>query len=102
MADEAPAGRLHALANAIGEAVEDHEQRMHIPPPERGPLTAIPFPNLRMTDVQTSRVREMIETGSTLEEAAAAVDLPVSVLERCLSEFRPRWRRFLYERETVV
>lgn len=84
---------------AAHEAVDEHERRMHIPPPRRGRVTAIPFPGMHLSDVQTAKAREMIESGASLEDILAAVDAPLSVLERALAEYRPAWRQFLAERE---
>lgn len=105
--EEPPARVVYRLGRIVEEtaedvaadAVRDHEQRLHLPAPERGPLTAIPFPHHRMADAQIARVREMLELGATTEEICLAVDQPVSVIERCMAEFKPRWRRFLSERD---
>lgn len=90
-------GRM--VEETVDEAIEDHELRMHIPPPRRGRLTAIPFPGMHLSDVQTARAREMIELGAAVEEILAALDVPLSVLERALAEYKPAWRQFLDERE---
>lgn len=90
-------GRL--VENTVDEAIEDHEQRMHIPPPRRGKVTAIPFPNLRLDDSQVCRAWEMLTQGASIDEAAAALDMPTLVVVRCLSEYQPAWRNFLAERE---
>jgi len=91
-----------AAEDAALEAVEDHEERMHIPPPRRGRVTAIPFPNMRLNDSQTCRAWEMLQLGATSAEAAAAIDVPELVMIRCLSEYQPAWRQFLAEREAGV
>lgn len=90
-------GRL--VEGAVEEALDEHEPRMHIPPPERGPLRAIPVPNLKLNDIQLARVREILEQGGTLDACCTTVDMPVSVIERCWAEYKPRWRRFLQQRE---
>lgn len=102
-----PPGRLMAqigrlVEDTIDDALEDHEERMHIPPPRRGRVTAIPFPHLRLDDSQVCRAWEMLELGATSVEAAAALDIPELVLERCLSEYQPAWRNFLAERAAGV
>jgi hypothetical protein len=81
------------------DAVEDHVEQMHIPSPRHGRLTAIPFPWMRLSDVQTAKAREMIELGASVDEILAALDVPLSVLERALAEYKPAWRNFLAERE---
>lgn len=102
MADEAPARLLLPLAelvaDVVDEAIDEHEQRMHIPPPRRGKLRAIPFPNITLDDSQVCRAWEMLKLGATLDEAALALGVPDLVLERCLHELQPAWRKFLEER----
>lgn len=104
--DEPPARFLVRIGRAVEEtiedAIEDHERRWHaIPPARRGPLQAIPFPDLVLTDVQVAHARELLDESATIEEAAYMLDTPVSALERALAEYRPRWRRFLRDRETA-
>lgn len=93
-------GRI--VEETVEDAIEEHENRMHIPPPRRGRLTAIPFPGMSLNDVQTSKAREMLERGASLEDVLLALDVPQSVLERALAEFKPAWRNFLAEREAGV
>jgi hypothetical protein len=97
-------GTPHELFRSIGRvvqnAIERHEDEMHIPPPKRGRLRAIPFPTTELSDVQVSRAVEMLQSGSSLHEAAEVVGAPAAALERALAEFRPRWRNFLQERES--
>jgi hypothetical protein len=83
----------------VDEALEEHIGELHIPPPRRGRVQAIPFPNVRLSDVQVSRALELFATGGTMEEAALAVGAPIPALERALAEYRPAWRSFLQERE---
>jgi len=90
---------VSAAEDAAADAVEDHERRMHVPPPRRGRVTAIPFPHTRLNDSQTCRAWEMIELGSSLGEAAAALGVPDLVLVRALAEYQPAWHQFLAERE---
>lgn len=105
--DEPPVraiGSVTRYVNRVAEdvaadAIEDHEARCHIPPPRRGKLTAIPFPNRTMNDSQIARAWEMLELGATEQEVCLALDVPTSVLERCLAEYKPAWRQFLAERE---
>lgn len=99
---EAQQELFERIGDVMAEAIEDHEERMHIPPPRRGRVTAIPFPNITMNDLQICRAWEMLTLGSSMEEAAVAVDVPVLVLERYLHEYRPAWRQFLQEREAGV
>ena len=87
------------VEQAVDEAIDDHEERMHIPAPRRGRVTAIPFPNVRLDDSQTCRAWEMLQLGASSAEAAAALDVPELVLVRALSEYQPAWRQFLAERE---
>lgn len=99
--EEGTHGLYQRIGKVMAEAIEDHEERCHIPPPRRGRVTAIPFPNVRLNDLQTSKAMEMLNGGSTLEEAAAAIDVPSLALERALAEYRPAWRQFLHEREVA-
>ena len=87
---------------AAADAVEDHERRMHIPPPRRGRVTAIPFPGLTLDDSQVCRAWEMMKLGASLDEAALALGVPDLVLERCLHEYQPAWQQFLQERASGV
>jgi hypothetical protein len=102
MTEEPPAGRLYPLARMIGEtvdeAIEEHEQRHHIPPPRRGKVTSIPFPSMTLDDSQVCRAWEMMKLGASLEEAALALGVPDLVLVRCLHEYQPAWQQFLQER----
>lgn len=84
--------------DAAADAVDEHERRMHIPPRRRGRVTAIPFPNITLTDSQVCTAWEMIKLGATLDEAALALGVPDLVLERCLHEYQPAWHQFLIER----
>lgn len=93
-------GFLLKIGRVVQDVIEDHEGRMHIPPPRRGRVTAIPFPNVELSDVQTCRAIEMLSTGATLEDAAETVGAPVPALERALVDYKPAWRRFLQERAT--
>lgn len=90
------------MGQLVERAIEDHESRLHVPPARRGPLQAIPFPDVVLTDAQTARAREMLENGATVYEAADLVGVPVSVLERELAAFEPRWQRYLRELRTAV
>lgn len=87
------------VAETVEEAIERHEDRLHIPPPRRGRVQAIPFPMVQLSDVQICKALEMLHSGSTLQEAAETVNAPVPALERALAEYRPAWRSFLAERE---
>lgn len=99
---EAETGFIQRVGHVMAEAIEDHEERMHIPPPRRGRLRAIPFPDMSLTDVQTAKAREMIESGASFDDVQLALDVPRSVLERALAEYLPAWRQFLAEREAGV
>jgi hypothetical protein len=90
---------VEETAEAVAaDAVEDHERRMHIPPPRRGRVTAIPFPTMSLDDSQVCRAWEMMKLGATLEEASAALGVPDLVLVRSLHEYQPAWQQFLQER----
>lgn len=110
MFDELPATAIasvnHVVADLAEEAATDavleHEQRMHIPPPRRGKVTAIPYPNVQMNDSQVCGAWEMLKEGATLQEAALAFGVPDLALERCLREYQPAYRAFLDEREAGV
>lgn len=97
------AGRsfLQRVGQVVEDAIVGHEDRMHIPPPRRGRVTAIPFPNIQISDIQTCRAIEMLSTGATLQEAAETVGAPIPALERALVEYQPAWRRFLEERSAT-
>lgn len=107
--DETATGLLRTIGDVVQDVVRDvvrdeivgHEDRFHIPPPRKGRVQAIPFANVTVSDVQTSRAVEMLTTGSSLEEASLAVGVPIPALERALAEYRPAWRKFLHERETA-
>jgi len=90
------------IGEAIEDAIVDHEERMHIPPVPNGPLEAIPFPDLSLSDAQVARARELMENGAGLYDAADAIGTPVSVLERHLAAYKPRWRRYLHDIESAV
>jgi hypothetical protein len=91
---------FQAIGQVVEEAIERHEERSHIPPPRRGRVQAIPFPNIQLADVVVCHALELLATGSTLSEAAYAVGVPVPALERGLAEYRVAWRHFLEERAT--
>lgn len=86
------------VEKTIEGAIEEHEQRCHIPPPRRGKVTAIPFASVTLDDSQVCRAWEMLKLGSTLEDAALALGVPDLVLVRCLHEYQPAWQQFLQER----
>lgn len=89
---------VHEVAGeAAADAVLDHEQRMHLPPRRRGRATAIPFASITMDDSQVCRAWELMKKGASLEEAAAAFDVPDLVLIRCLHAYQPAWRQYLGE-----
>lgn len=104
--NEPPARAVASVTNYVdqvaADAVEDHESRMHIPPPRRGRVTAIPFPGMKLDDSQVCRAWEMLKLGGTLDEVALALGVPDLVLVRCLSEYQPAWRQFLAEREAGI
>jgi hypothetical protein len=102
MEDQAAARLVRRIGEGVQEAIEDHEERMHLPPSRRVRVTAIALPNLRLDDSQVCRAWEMMTLGASSTEAAAALDVPELVLVRCLSEYQPAWRQFLAEREAGV
>jgi hypothetical protein len=98
MEDQRAIGFVRAIANGIDGAIDDHEQRMHVPAVRRGKVTAVPFPSVQIDDVRISRAWELLSAGSTLEEAAAALDVPALALVRCLADYQPAWQQFLRDR----
>lgn len=100
--DQASIGLYVRIGEAIGHAITDHEEHFHIPPARRGPLQAVPFADVVMNDAQVVRARELLENGATIFEAADIVGVPVSVVERELADFEPRWHRFLLARRTAI
>jgi hypothetical protein len=90
------------MGEAVGSAIAEHEAQYHIPPPRRGPLKAIPFPDVSLTDIQTVRARELLESGVNLYETAEIIGVPASVIERELAAFEPRWQRYLRDLRTGV
>ncbi len=83
---------LRRIGDGVQDAIEDHEQRLHIPPPRRGRVQAIPFPDVQLSDVQLARAIELLSLGASLDDAADTVGAPVPALERHLAEWEPRWR----------
>lgn len=90
---------IRRIGDGVQHAIEDHEEHMHIPPPRRGKVQAIPFPGVVLSDVQLARAIEMLTVGASLEEVADAIGAPIPALERCLAEYQPAWRQFLAARE---
>lgn len=95
--ESAAVGLYVHIGELVEKALEDHESRLHVPPARRGPLQAIPFPDLALTDTETARAREMVEKGASAQEAADVLGVPVSVVERELAAFQPRWQQYLRE-----
>mgnify|MGYP001295899109 CR=1 FL=1 len=87
-------------ATMVAEGIEDHEERMHIPPRRRDPLTAIPFAQIRLDDVTVAKAIEMLRNSQdpSVDVVARMLDVPVEALELALAEYKPRWRRFLMSR----
>ncbi len=103
-------GRLaEAVDDAAGlkarQEIADHEERLHphrIRPPRTGPLTAIPFAGVDLDDEQLASAMEWMEPypGSNEEPidmrtAAYRLGTSILVLQRCLAEFAPRWRKLV-------
>lgn len=87
------------VCDAMGVVVEDHEDRMHIPPKRTEPLQAIPFADERIPDVHMAAMIERVETERTsLEEVAAAWGYPPSLVQRAFADFQPQWRKFIADR----
>lgn len=93
---------LHRLGAVVERVIADHEARLHVPPAEREPLTAIPFPQIHLTDTQVACAWEWLTApdGEAIDVRTAALRLgcPVPVLERHLADYAQRWRRFLARR----
>lgn len=100
--DRSALGFYMRIGEVIGEAIVEHEERFHVPPPERGPLQAIPFADVTVSDIQVARALELLSSGSSIFDVAEVLGVPELALERKLAEFRPRWRRFLQDREAAV
>lgn len=106
MEDDAPHGFMekvgHTMRTVAREEVARHERRKHaLPPPNRAPLTAIPFADVKLADPEITRAVELLTNKRdpmTIEEVAYILECPVIVLERHLAEFRPRWRKLMFER----
>lgn len=94
----APVGHFVQIGQAVEQAIVDHEQRLHMPPPQRGPLQAIPFASYVIPDCLAARAVEMLETGASIYDVAECISVPVSALERTLADWQPRWRAFLRHR----
>jgi hypothetical protein len=102
--DEPPArllvriGRL--VEQTVHDALDEHEHRCHaVPPPDRSPLTAIPFANFRVTDDELSHAIEMLEEQ---DEATVArrLGIPLPALQRALADYQRRFGGFLFKRAT--
>jgi hypothetical protein len=93
-------GALEGAAQLDHESMEEHVETMHIPPRRRDPVTAIPFANVRLDDVTVSKAIELLRTSQdpSIDTVARMLDVPVEALERALSEYKPRWRDFLFAR----
>lgn len=97
---------VHQVAeDTAAEAVEDHERRCHaIPPPDRSPLTAIPFANYIVTDDQISHAIEMLtDDQEDCDDVLVSrrLGIPLPALQRTLADYVRRHGRFLYRRATV-
>ena len=101
---EPPARFINQIADTVTEidreSMECHVESMHIPPKRRDPLTAIPFAGIRLDDVTVAKAIEMLRTMQygSVELVAQDLDVPVEALELALAEYKPRWKRFLFER----
>jgi hypothetical protein len=78
-------------------AVEDHEERMHLPVRDMSPLTAIPFAGEQIPDPDLARIVELVSEGESLSSAAAALGHPLVLVERELARYYARHRRFCQE-----
>ena len=86
-------------AGMIAEGIQDHEDRMHIPPRRTDPVQAVPFANERIPDVELAAMIELMETeGISLQEAAYRFHRPWHLVERSMADYQPQWRRFLMQR----
>jgi hypothetical protein len=98
MEEHAAVRLIRAIGEGVQNEIEDHERRMHLPRPRQGKVTAVPFPSVQIDDVRISRAWELLSAGATLEEAAAALDVPALALVRCLADYQPAWQQFLRDR----
>lgn len=103
--DEPPAravmriGRL--VEETVEDAVEEHERRCHaIPPPDRSPVTAIPFADFTVTDDQLSHAIELLEDYDVVA-VAMRIGVPRPALERALADYHRRFGGFLFKRATT-
>lgn len=101
-----PSGIVQAVGYAVEAGVVAHESRMHppaerkrgIPPPNRKPITAIPYPDYEVDDDVLAHAVELLNEGMDLPMVAYSTEIPLPVLERHLAEYRRRYGRFLFER----
>lgn len=93
---------VHQVAEdtAVG-AVEDHERRCHaIPPPDRSPITAVPFADYQISDDQVSHAIEMLQEHDEFQ-VAARMGIPLPALQRKLADYQRRHGDFIFKRSTV-
>lgn len=103
---EEPPGRVIArigriVEETVTESVHNHEVRCHsVPPPNRAPVTAVPFAGMEVSDEQCSHAIEMLQD---LDEVAVAlrIGVPLPVLQLALADYERRFRMFLLQRATL-
>lgn len=88
-------------ARLVADGIEEHVETMHIPPKRTDPVQAIPFAGERIPDAELAAMIELMETeGISLQEVASRFHHPWHLVERCMADYRPQWRRFLMGRMT--
>lgn len=107
MLDDEAAGRLYArIGEALGYAIAEHEERLHVAPAACC-RQVVPFAELDLIlRRRVARAIVMAEDGATLDEVADAIGSSVPMLERESAYMRSRMRRYvcrvLSKRETAV
>lgn len=107
MADEQPLRFFREVGETMAEvateldelATREHVESMHVPPPRRDALQAVPFPRDRIPDVVVAQMIEFMETENCDERVVALrFGRPLSLVLREMADYRARFQRFVAAR----